>query len=237
MGFGAGVVAAWRADASGWVVGREWRWFRAGLAIATRALAGMMKAIARHLGVGTLANGRRRSSAGAPTGPNPDAGIVAEAHDDSIRDGNALVRSIRAPLVDLQSGPSHACAMDSTLVDYFTAWNETSPDERRELLGQCLSGDAELIDPTGRWQGIVGLSERIGNYHASAPGTKVVPASGVDEHNGIERYAWKIVDPGGNELMEGLDIAERDSAGRLQRIVMFHGPLPAPSAADALGQA
>jgi hypothetical protein len=60
-----------------------------------------------------------------------------------------------------------------------------------------LSGDAELIDPTGRWQGIAGLSDRIGNYHSSAPGTTVVPASGVDVHNGIERYAWKIVDPSG----------------------------------------
>jgi hypothetical protein len=126
--------------------------------------------------------------------------------------------------------------VDSTLVDYFAAWNETNANERRELLAQCLSDDAELIDPTGRWQGAAELSERIGNYHASAPGTMVVPASDIDEHNGIERYAWKIVDPGGNELMEGLDITELDSAGRLQRIVMFHGPLPAASAADAQGQ-
>jgi len=27
--------------------------------------------------------------------------------------------------------------------------------------------------------------------------------------------------------MEGLDVAERDGDGRLRRIVMFHGPLPA----------
>jgi hypothetical protein len=127
--------------------------------------------------------------------------------------------------------------VDSTLADYFAAWNETDADERRELLGQCLSDDAELIDPTGRWQGIAGLSERIDNYHSSAPGTKVVSSSGVDEHNGIERYAWKIVDPSGNELMEGLDIAERDRTGRLQRIVMFHGPLPAANASKTQGQA
>jgi hypothetical protein len=127
--------------------------------------------------------------------------------------------------------------VDSTLADYFAAWNETDAAERRALLGRCLSDDAELIDPTGHWQGIAGLSERIGNYHSSAPGTAVVSASGVDEHNGIERYAWKIVDASGNELMEGLDVAERNSAGRLQRIVMFHGPLPAAAAADADGQA
>ena len=112
-------------------------------------------------------------------------------------------------------------------MDYFAAWNETNADKRRQLLAQCLNGDGELIDPTGRWQGIAGLSDRIGAYHSSAPGATVVPASGVDEHNGIERYAWKIVDDSGKELMEGLDVVERDAAGRLQRIVMFHGPLPA----------
>jgi hypothetical protein len=127
--------------------------------------------------------------------------------------------------------------VDSTLADYFAAWNEADAGARRQLLGQCLSDDAELIDPTGRWPGIAGLSERIGNYHSSAPGTRVVSASGVDEHNGIERYAWRIVDAGGNELMEGLDIAERDDAGRLHRIVMFHGPLPAASVDDAHRQA
>jgi hypothetical protein len=126
--------------------------------------------------------------------------------------------------------------VDRTLSDYFAAWNETNGHERRQLLERCVSDDAELIDPTGRWQGVAGLSQRIANYHSAAPGTTVVPASGVDEHNGIERYAWRIVDPSGNELMEGLDVAERDTAGRLHRIVMFHGPLTAGTA-DAPGQA
>jgi hypothetical protein len=127
--------------------------------------------------------------------------------------------------------------VDQTLADYFAAWNETDADDRWQLLGRCLSDDVELIDPTGRWQGIGGLSNRIANYHSSASGTTVVSASGVDEHNGIERYAWRIVDRSGTQLMEGLDVAERDASGRLRRIVMFHGPLPASSAADGQHQA
>jgi hypothetical protein len=138
-----------------------------------------------------------------------------------------------ARVVERRGPPSHACLVDRRLADYFAAWNETNADDRRQLLGRCVSDDVELIDPTGRWRGIPGLSERIDNYRSSAPGTTVVPASGVDEHNGIERYAWRIVGPSGAELMEGLDVAERDTAGRLQRIVMFHGPLPAGGAADA----
>jgi hypothetical protein len=117
--------------------------------------------------------------------------------------------------------------VDQTITDYFAAWNETNADERRRLLQRSINDDAELVDPTGRWRGVAGFSERIGSYHASAPGTVVVSASGVDAHNDVERYAWKIVDPAGNEIMEGLDVAERDRDGRLLRILMFHGPLPA----------
>jgi len=61
-----------------------------------------------------------------------------------------------------------------------------------------------------------------------APGTKVVPASGVDAHNDVVRYAWKIVDSQGSDVMEGLDVAQRVDDGRLQRILMFPGSLTGP---------
>jgi hypothetical protein len=44
-------------------------------------------------------------------------------------------------------------------------------------------------------------------------------------HNDVERYAW-IVDPSGNEIMQGLDCTARDGSGRLHRIATFHGALP-----------
>jgi hypothetical protein len=116
--------------------------------------------------------------------------------------------------------------LDRILIDYFAAWNETDAGERRRLLRQSLSDGAELVDPLGRWHGAEGVSERIARYHATAPGTKVVPGSGVDSHNNVERYAWRIVDVTGNDVIEGLDVTERDDTGRLHRITMFHGPLP-----------
>jgi len=71
-----------------------------------------------------------------------------------------------------------------------------------------------------------GLAERIGRYQSAAPGTKVVPASGIDSHNDVVRYAWTIVDAEGRNLIEGIDVAECVDDGRLKRILMFHGPLP-----------
>jgi SnoaL-like domain len=117
-------------------------------------------------------------------------------------------------------------AVDDILVTYFGAWNEPDAGERRRMLERALADDAELIDPTGCWRGVAGFGERIGRYQAAAPGARVVPASGVDAHNDVVRYAWKIVDPHGRDVMEGLDVVERIEHGKLRRIVMFHGPLP-----------
>jgi hypothetical protein len=119
--------------------------------------------------------------------------------------------------------------VDEVIATYFAAWNEPDADERRRTLEGSVIADVELVDPTGRWQGVAGLVERIGNYQSSAPGTEVVPASGIDAHNDVVRYSWSIVDGEGHELMEGIDVAERAGDGRLRRILMFHGPLPPQS--------
>ena len=115
--------------------------------------------------------------------------------------------------------------MDEVVAAYFAAWNELDPGRRAEILRGSLTDDAELVDPTGRWHGIEGFVERIGNYHAAAPDTKVVTSSGIDAHNDVIRYAWAIVDAKGRQLLEGIDVAERTADGRLRRILMFHGPL------------
>jgi hypothetical protein len=116
---------------------------------------------------------------------------------------------------------------------YFESWNESDPVQRRAMLERAITPEAELVDPTGRWRGIDGVCERIGNYLSSAPGTRVVPASGLDAHHDVVRYAWAVVDGEGREIIGGIDIADRAEDGRLTRIAMFHGPLPPQADRDA----
>lgn len=116
--------------------------------------------------------------------------------------------------------------MDELITAYFDAWNETDTDARRRLLQQSLTEDVELVDPNGRWQGIAGVDKRITDYQATAPGTVIVPASGVDGHNDVIRYAWKCVDSGGQTVVDGIDVVDRRDDGRLKRIVLFHGLQP-----------
>jgi hypothetical protein len=56
------------------------------------------------------------------------------------------------------------------------------------------------------------------------PGAKIVRTSAIDRHNHCARFGWKLTQPDGTSLPEGIDIAEfRD--GKLQSIVGFFGPL------------
>ena len=83
-----------------------------------------------------------------------------------------------------------------------------------------------LRDTGPAWFRGAAILERIDNYLSSAPGTHVVQSSRLDAHNHVVRYSWSVVDGGGRELIQGLDVAERARDGRLRRISMFHGPLP-----------
>jgi predicted TIM-barrel enzyme len=148
--------------------------------------------------------------------------IEALAAREGLSADLAAVLLARLKELNVQSG----AAMDNVIADYFAAWNERDPDQRRRRLERCLTDDAVLVDPTGRWQGVAGLAERIGRYQSAAPETEVVIASGVDAHNDLVRYAWKIVDQHGDDVIEGIDVAEHVDDGRLRRILMFHGPLP-----------
>jgi predicted TIM-barrel enzyme len=151
--------------------------------------------------------------------------IEALATREGLSADLAAVLLARLKELNVQSG----AAVDDVIADYFAAWNERDPDQRRRMLERCVTNDAVLVDPTGHWQGVAGLAERIGRYQSAAPKTEVVIASGVDTHNDLARYAWKIVDQHGGDVIEGIDVAERVDDGRLRRILMFHGPLPPAS--------
>ena len=117
--------------------------------------------------------------------------------------------------------------MAGTIDTYFEAWNATDDAERRILIERCLTNDVELIDENGRFSGHDGLGALMAKFHQAVPGGRIVKTSGFDEFEGITRYSWDVVDADGNTKSGGLDVVEQGADGRLRRIVMFHGPLPA----------
>jgi len=116
---------------------------------------------------------------------------------------------------------------EETVAAYAAAWNEPDEDARRALLERSWTDDGVYVDPTGRAEGRAALVGHIGGFHVRMPGSRIEMASGVDEHDGLLRFAWQMVGPDGVAALEGTDFGELAEDGRLQRIVGFFGPLPA----------
>lgn len=120
--------------------------------------------------------------------------------------------------------------MIDQLETYFDAWNEADPHAVRTLLARCLTPEVKVTHPTwGHLTGIEELHARIAAFHQQMPGDRVVLTSGIDEHHGIARYEWAVVDPNNDTVLVGLDIAEHAEDGRIGRVILFHGPLPVPA--------
>ncbi|MGY1638727.1 nuclear transport factor 2 family protein [Geodermatophilus sp. SYSU D00742] len=116
--------------------------------------------------------------------------------------------------------------VSSTVEKYAAAWRETDAAAREALLEACWADDGVYCDPQSRAEGRDGLSALIGSFHDTYPGARIDVVSGVDEHDGHPRFAWRMYAADGSVALEGMDFGEVDGEGALRRIVGFFGPLP-----------
>ncbi len=111
---------------------------------------------------------------------------------------------------------------------YMNAWNEVDEGKRRKLLDTAWADDATYTDPMSHAAGRDALIDLIAGFHKQMPGASIAQVSGIDEHHGQLRFAWKMQQKDGSTGMEGIDIGQLAQDGRLQSIVGFFGsPSPA----------
>jgi hypothetical protein len=111
---------------------------------------------------------------------------------------------------------------------YCEAWNVDADGERRALLEKSWAEGGAYTDPRTDLAGREALFAHISGVRAGRPGSRILMTSGVGVHHLVLRFAWKLVDPQGATVIEGVDFGELAADGRLQRIVGFFGPLPGP---------
>ncbi len=109
---------------------------------------------------------------------------------------------------------------------YCEAWNVAGDGERRALLEKSWTDDGAYTDPRTDLVGRNALFAHISRVQAMRPGSRIVMTGGLDAHHDVLRFAWKLVDPQGAAVIEGVDFGELAADGRLRRIVGFFGPLP-----------
>lgn len=109
------------------------------------------------------------------------------------------------------------------LVDrYFEAWNTTDAPKRRELIEQTWTAEGRYADPLLDAVGHEGIDEMVAGVQTSYPGHVFERTSDIDEHHDHGRFGWRLCDPEGGVVVEGIDVATR-SNGRLASIVGFFG--------------
>lgn len=115
--------------------------------------------------------------------------------------------------------------LDDLVDDYQASLLEPDEDARREILARLWTDDCLVINPDACVRGRDALNAHITNIRAGFGGTPIVcrPADG---HSGMLRFVWRIVDPGGELLAEGMNFGEQAPDGRLRKLVVFYGVTP-----------
>jgi hypothetical protein len=116
----------------------------------------------------------------------------------------------------------------SALIDtYLAAYSEPDPTRREELVARAWADDGRLVDPPMQAAGHAEIHAMAGAVQQQFPGTRFRRASAVQEHHGLARYAWELIDEQDGVVLTGMDVAEVAHDGRLARVVGFFGDLEA----------
>ena len=123
-------------------------------------------------------------------------------------------------------------SLDEVVLAYIEAWSTPDAAVRRELLDMSLAEDGSYTDPAYEVRGREALTDLIGRslsgeaYKGAGAGARIPISSGVDQHHGVLRFSWVLVDPQERPVLEGMDFVEVAADGRLQRITGFFGAFP-----------
>ena len=113
-----------------------------------------------------------------------------------------------------------------TVDTYMGAWNETDEAKRNDMLGRCWANKGTYTDPVADIVGLEALSATITQFQQQMPGATLITTTGVDAHHDRIRFGWKLQAPDGATRIEGIDVGQLTTDGKLQSIVGFWGTNP-----------
>ncbi|MES1181875.1 MAG: nuclear transport factor 2 family protein [Flavobacterium sp.] len=132
--------------------------------------------------------------------------------------------------------PCHAADLapqqiEQAYVLYEKAWKEPDEAKRASYLEQVWAKDGVMKDPSATVVGRDALSKHIGKFLHDFPDTQAGRVSKIDSYGNVFRFAWKMIFTNGTTL-EGVDIGEMASDGRIRSITGFWQPLPMNDVAE-----
>lgn len=117
--------------------------------------------------------------------------------------------------------------LHTTVDTHLDAYGEPDGQRRAALISQVWTDHGQLVDPPIEGTGHAGISDMAAAVQSQFPGHTFRRTTGIDAHHSFARYGWELVSSDGDVVLAGLDIAEINDNGHLQRIVGFLGDMPA----------
>jgi hypothetical protein len=111
----------------------------------------------------------------------------------------------------------------ATLVDnYIATWNERDSRQRRALIAETFTEDADYLDPLMRGEGQEGIDAMISGVQQQYGEYRFELADGPDAHNDRVRFTWHLVHNGDEVFVAtGYDFGTLAQDGRLQSVTGF----------------
>lgn len=109
---------------------------------------------------------------------------------------------------------------------YIATWNETDPAARRALIDTTWSEDGRYIDPMAEVAGRDQIDALIAAAQAQFAGMTFRLGGGVDAHHDQARFTWELGPDGGDAVVVGFDVIQRDADGRLALVLGFLDKVP-----------
>lgn len=109
----------------------------------------------------------------------------------------------------------------AVLDQYFAAWNERSPEARREALSRSVTEDVEFRDAYGALFSREDLESHLGLIPVFMPGLTIKRAGEPRQCQGTALVDWVAEGPDGNVRARGTNALDLSPDGRVSRIVGF----------------
>jgi hypothetical protein len=117
--------------------------------------------------------------------------------------------------------------VDTLVERYLTAWNETDPQVRRELVGALWAADGVYTDPLASVTGADAIDQVIAGAQKQFAGLLFVRGDVLDAHHNIARFTWELVaEVGADPLVVGFDVAVVDDDEKITAVYGFIDKMP-----------
>jgi hypothetical protein len=121
--------------------------------------------------------------------------------------------------------------VNELVVSYIAAWNERTPERRRELVAKTWTDEGTYVDAHRHGEGHDSIDAMIRTAQEHFPGYRIRLISGIETHNGYMRFSWAAGGaPEAPLYLGGTDFAVVAPDGRLKSVTGFVDAAPAPVA-------